>query len=480
MRELNEAERANVALALENLAEMVASLDGVRDELELSDEDLARWRHISENLSDKLTHGRIHPVDEMNDDDGRARYRHWDGERWRESHPTGAYCDQHTQVWNEDEERWENCEPGDILVDGDLVHPRLDEDELTDDGAIDSTTEDGWKAKWQLLHVLVHEKMHEVLIGEQIELLELGEWVPVSGDDAVAMGRAVAEATRRGSTAEKHAEVYQVQKALLVLRERVSAEAVEELERREDELEDRLRELARRIREARRRGDDDAREELEVERDRLHDELDEIQDRQSEARGAHRWRRRWLRGEWESLQDAMRRATASTEMDEHRHCRAIYGDLDTGAVALALRDPSGFERFDLRIVEREVTKVRLTAASQYGLGATFTKAPPEPDLYVEMPTRIYTGLFVQPAPCAFAEWAVRKGHVRTSSVPFGPFLRDPCAGAIAALERTVAGLRREVRGLRAELAALEDRRAGRARPPRETDRPPEPRSCDED
>ena len=45
-----------------------------------------------------------------------------------------------------------------------------------------------------------------------------------------------------------------------------------------------------------------------------------------------------------------------------------------------------------------MTEVRLTAVSQYGLAATFTKAPPEPDLYVEMPTSAYTGLFVQPAP----------------------------------------------------------------------------------
>jgi hypothetical protein len=464
MRELTPVEQGNIQLALNNLNSLIESARRFQDALEVANDDLERLEHIAENLEQKLGDGDIKPVEGLNDEDGKSKYRHWDGERWREGHPTGAYCDNHTQVWNDEEERWENCEAGDIILDADLIDPpRVDEDDRNPDGTLNPATKNGWKAKWRLLHVMVHEKMHEILIGEQIELLQLGDWVPPIGDPGVSVTIAIGEATRKGATPEMHGQVYMVQKALLELRSQALEEELNEMRHERERVREQRRQRRRDLRSARTADPPDPARiaELEGELEELGERDRQLLDDINKKIVENEWKRRWLDDQHDALQRDMQKAVRSTARTDHRHCSSMYGDLKTGNVAIAVTDSSGYERFDLKIREGAVTDLRISDTDYYGVYRPFGPVIDQPDLFIEMSGQTYTGLVVQPNPCAFVDWAVSNGRIVSKSRPFGSFAKEERVNALDAIYAVMTELHVKLEMMTEEIEALKDEMAKR-------------------
>jgi hypothetical protein len=199
---LTQPQHANVQLVIDNLNALVTAGQALvaagpkGDKADQQTAELDRLAEISANLAAKLASGSIHSVPGLKD--GKPPVYHHDDEK--PSTARAVYCDDETYVGNG------QCPEGDILVDPSIIDPG-------NGTAINETTLAGWEQKWTLVHVLAHEKMHEILIKEQVKILKGGQgWKFKKKEEQDEL---VKRAKRDGATNEKHQEVYEWQKNVL-------------------------------------------------------------------------------------------------------------------------------------------------------------------------------------------------------------------------------------------------------------------------
>ena len=214
---LDATERANVQLALDNLQTLLNEWRAAvrakpqprnrrqQAEREKEEEEIKHYEHVLQNLSDKFTAGKIKSVQGLDAGDP-VRYRHGDDE----SSPRAAYCDDQTFVRSGSE--WVPCADGDILIDTAEVNPTPGTpiDPRTPKPA-DKDERWGWALKWTLLHILVHEKHHEIMIQRQVA----EENSRHAGEPDSQRRLHLQLARRNAATPQRHAEVYQGQIRLL-------------------------------------------------------------------------------------------------------------------------------------------------------------------------------------------------------------------------------------------------------------------------
>ena len=236
---LDATERANVQLALDNLQTLLNDWRAAvqrqpqprtrkqQAQRKQVEDEIGHYDHVLQNLEEKFRAGKIKSVQGL-DAGSPIRYKHGDDE----SSPRAAYCDDQTFVRTGD--RWIRCDDGDIIIDAGEVNP-------TPGTAINPRTPKpakkderwGWALKWTLLHILVHEKHHEIMIRRQVD----EENNRHAGEPDSQRRLHLQLARRNAATPDRHAEVYQGQIRLLeIYREVLEAGA----RAGDDQLKDRI------------------------------------------------------------------------------------------------------------------------------------------------------------------------------------------------------------------------------------------------
>ncbi len=368
---LNQTETKNVEKVVANLDDLLSTVENSKmkftaksesgEQVEVGPEEVVKaYKEVLANLKRKLQGKNIHGVPGLNDPKPRKKYVVGDPNTQKPSNPRAAYCVQGTQVW--DGTKWVPCPSGDILIDSKFTNPPENNGQ-----AIDENTDAGWKQKWTLLHILVHEKWHERMINEQIELVKeanKGTW-PTLPDDQKKKKTDLAQAN--GTAPEKHVEVYEAQKNILRLKRRV--------------LEDKKKQLQK------------ATPPDKTAIQRVEKQID------------------WLKKEVTALEDSMKHATTEHTEFQFASCGGA-GDLRNGTVAIYVVSlTTGYWRLDVDL--RDGKLVGLRAPETFFFGTLYQEDPVSipPSLYVVMPRRIFTGLAVQPEPCMFLQWATQAGYV---------------------------------------------------------------------
>ena len=367
MNALSPTERNNVQLILRNLNSLI---DEGRQALpanptspsdiakkQAAEKELDRLREIHTNLTNKFDGGHIHSVPGMKGGVPNKKYRE---DNNAPSTPTAAYCDDDTYIRNG--AAWAQCPEGDIVVDHDVLDPGAGT-------AINEANQAGWQQKWTLLHVLAHEKMHEILINEQVDLLKSRLWFPGQPDQRKR--QLIRDAKRKGATPEKHQEVYEWQKNVLRWKQAL-------LERE------------------------------------LKDLLHRHPPPQTETSAA-RAKIDWLKRERTDLERKMARATAEPEFTSAQ-CNIAAFPKGTIAVYVATRGlywrqdvkKSG-EGFTISIVESDWLNERTREG----------QPDPTPVLYVVMSDVVFTGFAVQPRLCSYVQEEIGNGGITTSSTRDG-------------------------------------------------------------
>lgn len=393
MNPLNQTERANVDLVIQNLHKLVDALEELKKSSKnrqtIQEYDAAKQQYLDivQNIEHKLANGQIKSVQDL-DDDKNKKYRH-DGQ---ESSPKAAYCgDGKTQV-KDANGNWVDCPQGTILVDKKIIDP-------TNGIAIDESTQDGWQKKWNLAHVLVHEKAHEIMIREQIAELQKQRWwneLPESEKN-----KRIAIATEHATTAEKHAQVYLVQKNLLkAYKEALKAE--------KKQLTDQKKALK-------------------------NNAANREQIRQLESQiSAVDVKIKWLDDTWRELQGSMRRAVRGSEFG-HEHCGWPL-DFHSGVAAITITFPAGFERFDLTVKNDDVTDMRITKTKWYGEDISIESEGEKPKLYMKMSDTVFSGQAIQPEVCQYLDWATQQGLILVSKNPISDAIKKDTAKPAKTME----------------------------------------------
>ena len=233
---------------------------------------------------------------------------------------------------------------------------------------IDETTDAGWKDKWKLLHVLVHEKWHERMIDEQVRLAREENQRP--GRTDAQKKKNLEHAEEQGASPEKHQEVYEAQKRILYLKWEV---------------------LNRQRKTAPAAGQKKIDAEM-----------------------------KWLLQEVDRLEDSMKKALKEKSEFEFVGCGGA-GDVKNGTLAIYVLIGSGYWRLDVDVASGRAVDYRVPEVLFWGSRHFEDPVAHLPSLYVAMPQRVYTGLQVQAEPCRFLKGAEQAGLVR----------RGPTFGAIA-------------------------------------------------
>ena len=357
---LTPTQRANVRLALDNLRALIKNGRAMLPAKPKSKEDAARiaeaarqlrqLQEIHDNLNKKLAGSHIHGVDGLKAGNPK-KYR-------QDSNPPGtpraAYCDGDT--WILDGKDWKRCREGDVVVDGGIIDPG-------GGTQIDESTQPGWQLKWGLIHVLAHEKMHEILINEQIEILKRRPWWKSKTE---AERRKLIDAAKAaGSTPERHQQVYEWQKNVLRW-EREMQEAV-----------------ARKLHAA--------------------PKPDAGAIKAVEAKVE------WLTAEIARLERDMVNAT-----NEHEFAFAACGwpqEVSNGLVNISIFTSGMY--WQIQTVVKEGKPGPVSVARTVWLGRFEDEKPimDKPALSLLMPEAVFTGLHVQPESCAFMKEAVADGRL---------------------------------------------------------------------
>jgi hypothetical protein len=357
---LTPTEQTNVTLVLNNLNQLIQdgrallpqspTTKAEKEKREAAEKEIKTLEEIHANLAGKLKAGKIRSVLRLKAGVPK-KYRHGQDQP---SSPTAAYCDDETFIRNGN--NWVQCNDGDIVVDHDILDPG-------NGTAIDETAIAGWKQKWTLMHVLAHEKMHEILINKQIEILKKREWWKFKTPDQKKA--LIKDAKRKGSTADKHKTVYEWQKNVLRWEQAV-------LERRLKDLQAQANPDAARV--------DDLKKKIE-----------------------------WLKKEISSLETKMAKATAGEEA-ALMGC-ALPADLSSGMVRVYTATDGLYWRSDCAISGREVTGC--SVGETVWLGQRVMESPDNgaPQLIFAMREDVFTGLTVQPDSCGFAQEQMKTGNL---------------------------------------------------------------------
>ncbi|HYK41455.1 MAG TPA: hypothetical protein VE007_03635, partial [Thermoanaerobaculia bacterium] len=222
---LDKNETKNVELVVKNLDDLVKAADdviqkekgatvsipwGALKKKVAAFADVDDYKAVLANLKHKLAGKNLHSIPGLSEKTP-AKYSLGDPNEkgTKPGHPRAAYCVPHTFVKIGD--AWVPCPERDIIVDKPIVDPP---------GAhgqpIDEATDQGWKDKWTLLHVLVHEKWHERMMDEQAKLAREDNQKP--GRTEAQKKLQLEEAEKKAAAPEAHAEVYEAQKKVLYLK----------------------------------------------------------------------------------------------------------------------------------------------------------------------------------------------------------------------------------------------------------------------
>jgi hypothetical protein len=371
LRALNPNETTNVQTVIDNLDSLIRSAETNKvkikvrnadgEQVEVGAVDIVKsYKEVLANLKRKLQGRNLHGVNGLSDPNPQKKYVVGDPKTVAPSSPRAAFCVEGTKIW--DGTAWVPCTPGDIVVDSKFTDPPENNGQ-----PIDETTEAGWKQKWTLLHILVHEKWHERMINEQIELVKevnKGSWATQS-EEQKKKKLDIAEAN--GTTPEKHVEVYEAQKAILRLKQAV----------------------------------------LEVEKT----QLTHATPRVNVAIQRNEKQIEWIKKTWHDLETSMKKATKEREEFEFASCGGA-GDLRDGTLAMYIVSlTTGYWRLDVDLHDGKLAGLRAPETFFFGKIYEEDPVPIPPSLYVVMPARIFTGLAVQPEPCKFLQWSTDGGYV---------------------------------------------------------------------
>lgn len=373
---LNKAEKQNIEKVVQNFDDLIKDADNIiksgkginvwvptpegRKKLVTAFEAVDDYKAALANLKAKFKGGRIHPIPGLNDPKP-PKYLLGDPstEAGRAGHPRAAYGVPGTYVLIENQ--WVPCPEGDILIDKKYTDPGQGK-------PIDETTEQGWKDKWRLLHILVHEKWHERMITEQVEFLKdlnKGSWKMQPESEKK---RKIKEAKEQGASAEAHPEVYKAQKRLLFLKW--------EMLRRQKEL------------------------------------LEKAIPRDKEAIQRIEKQLKWLLDEVTDAESSLARALKE-ESDWEYSAAGGAGNLKNGTLAVYITWGADYWRLDVDLVNGRAADFRVPEMLFFGTLHRESPVLHVPSLYVAMPQKIYTALDVQSDPRQVLEWAEANGLIRT-------------------------------------------------------------------
>jgi len=352
---LSPTERANVQLVISNLDGLIHSSQALvpalaGDPQTAAQQQIERMSNVLVNLRAKFDGNRIKSVPGLKT--GRPPKYKQDGQK--PSSPTAAYCDDETYVLVNGHPV--KCDEGDIIVDSGVLDPNQGQ-------PIDETTTNGWAQKWRLLHILVHEKMHEVFITEQQAELKKRPWW--RSKTLEQQTNALHEAKEKATTAEKHAEVYEWQKQVLRWEIKV--------------LDQRLKELKRR------------------------DPPDQ------QAIAILTYKLSWLTNEISGLEKKMAKATASDEfVDALQHWP---GGTQNGLVCFYVTSPGDCWRLDVALQAGQIQ--RCSIAETYWLGGLEPEEPLEgtPAYSVVLSEAVFSGIYCQPDLHDYLTWAAAQGQL---------------------------------------------------------------------
>jgi len=374
---LDKTETKNVELVVKNLDDLVKAGDdlikkengatvsipwGARKKKVAAFADVDDYKAVLANLKNKLAGKNLHSIPGLSEKTP-PKYSLGDPNEkgTKPGHPRAAYCVPHTFVKIGD--AWVPCPERDIIVDKPILDPP---------GAhgqpIDETTDQGWKDKWTLLHVLVHEKWHERMMDEQARLAREDNQKP--GRTEAQKKLNLEEAEKKGASPEAHEEVYEAQKKVLylkweVLRRRSKTAAAADKKKIEAQM-------------------------------------------------------KWILDEVDRLEASMKKAVKDKSEFEFAGCGGA-GELKDGTVAIYVLLGNGYWRMDVDLAGGRAGDYRVPEVLYWGSRHFQDPVPREPSLYVAMPQRVYTALRVQPEPCRFLQGAEQAGLIH----------RGPTFGSIA-------------------------------------------------
>jgi hypothetical protein len=357
---LSPTERANVQLALSNLNRLIE--DGRQllpehpaneSEAELrraAERELDTLREILANLRAKFTNGGIHSVPRLKTGIPR-KYRENSNPP---SSPRAAYCDDDTRI--RDANHWVQCPEGDIVVDGGILDPRGGR-------PIDEANPEGWKQKWTLLHILAHEKMHEILINEQVEILKHRPWWP--GQPEGRKEQMIREAKRQGATPEKHQKVYEWQKNVLRWEHSVLERELRRLNAERPPNQARIRDVQRKI--------------------------------------------DWLTSQVAELERKM--ASATSERDFAFAACSWPEGFASGLVAIYVTTPGLYWRIDVAVQNGKPVGFAIAETNWLGEKTEEKPLPGQPALVFALSETAFSAMGIQPKTCEYIKEATEAGEI---------------------------------------------------------------------
>lgn len=439
---LDEVEKQNAWLANSNLKELIATLINYRQRLreggsapflpDQLDRIIPRFEHIADNIEQKINNEALHSVPgsfEFVRKDPRT------GKVIERGSPKGLYCVEGTYLVVKGQEV--PCPPGHILLEESVFDPG-------DGTRIDETNIRGWGWKHELLHLLAHEKMHEIIIDEQLTILtarlDLGR---LTEAERTALQR---EATNNGATVNKHKEVYDAQIELLeILQTQLdqTPDVIEDPDKKVRDDENTRKSHAETV-----KNEQAALNDLKEQRAGLREqlgklestlrgrpspglvggEIDEetmrLENNISSASAAldrlelrirerefHIAKLKWLRDRLKRLREARRRATQGHNFAPWERCGFPSG-VRNGLLHMYVTIPGFYARLDAVLREGKVVRTSDAETAWPRERYIDQPIPGEPNSIIVLPQNIFTGAHVQPEPCGFLKGATDAGLIR--------------------------------------------------------------------
>jgi hypothetical protein len=247
----NDTEKKNIQMVIDNLdallkkaAEIAAAEKGMvahppskenasgKRKIDLGP-SIPADKEVLQNLKNKLAKGGIHPIPGLSDKD---KDHYSPGEpndtNVTKGHPRAAFCIQGTQVLVNN--KWIPCPDHDIVIDPKFTEPHAGQ-------PIDETSLEGWKEKWTLLHILVHEKWHERIVDEKIkEAKELPGFKRLSKKEKK---NKIDGAIKKAIEGDNHQKVYKEQQNILWLEWEILRRKKEDLEKNHPDEKDAIKKI---------------------------------------------------------------------------------------------------------------------------------------------------------------------------------------------------------------------------------------------
>lgn len=417
---LNQTETQNVQLVIRNLDALVTTFEaagqnagqginpnvkvvvpsketaGGTTTVKLNDYfhvEVAQYRQVLTNLQAKFQGHNIHSIPGLNS--APPKYMVGDPNNAddvkKALHPNAAFCVPGTYI--KMGTTWVPCPEGDIVIDSSHTDPgngaAIDESigpPQLKQGQQPPPGQHGWAEKWQLLHILVHEKWHERMIAEQLKLTEddinkaKGKTGQGPGIDPKAADQMRQVARTNGADGEHHKQVYMAQKAVLYL----------EYESLKQDLATQKNNLTTLQRNP---GDNAA----------------AITTTQAAITLINQ-KMAWLLSEVNRVETSMKHAT--DKEFEYAGCGGA-GNLHDGTIAIYATGDAEYFRVDVDLAGGSPTDSRLAEVFLAGEVHQESDVSKPPALYVAMAEDVFTGLEVQSDTCDFLAWATANGWVHT-------------------------------------------------------------------